>query len=207
MWKPVRAAGTLLFLLGLACALAGCHGGGHVYVTALNFKAIDPPAGPPPTFTRLTFDRCFWWTDEDGDVWVAMERTRRYPGTDWAFHFRLSLALGEPPAGRARDYLVTQRELRATARFGPAQSRFVSLSGIVALYREPGDRVRGSYRLQVAREVQRPLGDWSRPSRYLMMGTFEAVHDEERGQQIAVETESPGRERPPTNTAGHPLRL
>jgi hypothetical protein len=88
--------------------------------------------------------------------------------------------------------------LRAVARFGPAQSRFESLSGVVALYRQAGDRLRGSFRLQVAREVQQWLGDWSRPSRYLMMGTFEAVPDEQRGRRIAQETEAVGRERPPS---------
>ena len=65
---------------------------------------------------------------------------------------QLSMVLDKPPRGHARNYLVSKRELRGLARFGPAAARYVSLSGIVALYREPGDRLRGSFRLQVARQ-------------------------------------------------------
>jgi hypothetical protein len=59
----------------------------------------------------------------------------------------------------------------------------------VALYREAGAQYRGSFRMEVAREVQQLLGGWSRPSRYLMMGTFTAVANETRGRQIATATE------------------
>ncbi len=122
------------------------------------------------------------------------------------FVFQLSLSLEKPPAGRARNYLVSRRELRAVARFGPAESRFVSISGIVALYRKPHDRLRGSFRLQVAQQAQKllGLGGWSRPRRYLTLGTFTAVHDEERGRRIAAETESFGWDRKPP--ASRPAR-
>lgn len=182
------------------CLMAGCsaHGGGRVEVTALNYRAIDPPAGPPPRFTRVELDRCYWWTDQAGQVWIAMERDQPVLfGSLGNFRFQLSLVLEKPPAGRARDYLVSKRELRSVARLGPAESRFVSLLGIVALYREPHDRLRGSFRLEVARQAQQLLGGWSRASRYLMMGTFEAVRDEERGRRIAADTEAFGWERTP----------
>ena len=187
----------------LGCALlvllAGCAGSARVYVTALDFQSIDPPAGPAPRFVELDMDRCSWWTDDAGHVWVAMERDRPVLFMpEWRFRFQLSFALDDPPAGRARDYRVTKRELRGTARFGPTQSRFVSLAGIVALYREPGDRFRGSFRIEVAREVQQILGGWGRPTRYLMMGTFNAVPDDGRGRRVAAETESLGTQRGPS---------
>lgn len=186
-------------VVGGLCLLAGCQGSGQVQITALNFQAIDPPAGPPPRFWQLDLDRCYWWTDEAGHVWVALERDQRslVLGEMGHMRFQLSLALGEPPAGRARDYRVSRREMRVAARFGPAQSRWTSLSGIVALYREPQDRLRGSFRLDVAREVQQMLGGWGRPTRYLMMGTFMAAHDEAAGRRIAADTESLGLEREP----------
>jgi hypothetical protein len=193
-----RRTGTFT---GLAClalwlALTGCQGRGRVDVAALNFQAVDPPAGPPAEFTRLEMDRCYWWTDDQGKVWVAMERDQPIGwGTDWHFKFQLSLALDQPPAGRARDYLVTKRELRAVSKFGPSQSRFVSLVGVVALYREPDNRLRGSFRLQVAREMQELLGNWSAATRWLMLGTFEAVPDPGRGKEIATESEAFGPQR------------
>ncbi len=188
---PMGLAGLATLML-----LAGCAGGGRVELVALNFEAIDPPAGPAPRVNRLELDQCFWWLDEQGHVWVAMQREQRWPvGPDWRFRFQLSFALGEPPAGKARDFRISRREFRAAARFGPSQSRWESVRGIVALYREPGDRLRGSFRLQVTREVQRPLGDWGHPAAYLMLGTFTAVHDEAHGRRIAEGSELPGHER------------
>jgi len=174
-------------MLGGLYLLAGCHGTGRVEVAALDFRSIDPPA---PHVARVDVDRCYWWTDASGQVWIAMQCDKPVALGVERFVFQLSLVLDSPPAGRARNYLVNKRELRAAARLGPAQSRFVSLAGIVALYRGPGDRLRGSFRLQVAREVQKLLGGWSQPSRHLMMGTFEAVYDEERGRDIALATEA-----------------
>jgi len=182
------AFGTAVFAL-----LAGCAGTGHVSLVALDYQSIDPPAGPPPRVTQLNMDRCCWWTDEDGHVRVALECER--PAAlllpEWRFRFQLVLTLGEPPAGRARDYKLGQREVRGVARFGPSQSRFESVRGIVALYRERNAQMRGSFRMEVAREVQQLLGGWSPARRFLMMGTFIAVQDEARGQQIEAATEQP----------------
>ncbi len=178
--------------------LAGCTGSGHVQIAALDYQAIDPPAGPPPRVVQIDADRCCWWTDERGKVWVALERDQPLLLTpEWRFKFQLSLALDEPPAGRARDYAVSKRELRAMVRAGPTQARYSSVRGIVALYREPHDQMRGSFRLEVAREVQQMLGGWGRPGRYLMMGTFHAVRDEARGRVIAAQTEFLDRGRDP----------
>ena len=193
--------------MGSLGLLAGCNGSGRVDVAALDFQAIDPPEGPAPRFVELDLDRCYWWADEDGRVHVALERDRpTLLGAEWRFRFQLSLALDQLPAGKARDYRVNRRELLGVARFGPAQSRFTSLYGIVALYREPQDRLRGSFRMEVSRETQQLLGGWSRPSRYLMMGTFVAVPDAERGRRIAAEAEAPGavRESPASQTAAQP---
>ncbi len=184
-------------LLPLLAALAGCQGGGHVDVAALNYRDIDPPA---PNITRLDLDRCFWWTDEQDHVWIALERDQPFLLGPEHFVFQLSLALDKPPAGRSRNYLASNRELRGVACFGPAQSRFVSMAGIVALYREPGERLRGSFRLDVMRHAQQLLGGWNRAGRYLMLGTFDAVKDEQQGRRIAAATEAHGWDREPPAT-------
>ncbi|MBU0638729.1 MAG: hypothetical protein KKB50_07685 [Planctomycetes bacterium] len=184
--------------MGCLVASAGCNGRGQIELTSLAYHAIDPPAA---RFARIGLDRCYWYTDEEGQVCVAMESERSSLfGRLARFSFQLSLVLERPPAGRARNYSVAKRELRAAARLGPAESRFVSVSGIVALYREEGARLRGNFRLQALRQVNRMLGGWGQPSRYLILGRFEAVHDEERGRRIAAATEARGWERqsPPT---------
>jgi hypothetical protein len=202
----VKTHATLALMVALSL-LAGCNGSGRIDVTALDFQAIDPPEGPAPQFIQLDLDRCCWWTDEAGRVHVALERDRPLLlGPEWRFRFQLSLALDQLPAGKARDYRVNRRELRGVARFGPAQSRFTSLYGVVALYREPQNRLRGSLRMEVSRETQQLLGGWSRPSRYLMLGTFVAVPDAVQGQRIAGEAEAPGAqgEPPASQTASPP---
>jgi hypothetical protein len=197
----VNVRPRIMLAAATATALCGCTGSGRVLLAALDYQAIDPPAGAPPRFFPLDMDRCFWWTDEHGHVWVAMDCDQPlFLGTNWRFKFRLSLALDQPPAGSTRDYAVAKRELRATAQGGPLRSRYASVRGIVALYREPNEHLRGSFRLEVAREVQQMLGGWGNASRYLMMGTFDAVRDETRGPQIAAQTETPGREREPPAT-------
>jgi len=180
-----------LILLGVCLGgLTGCSGGGRVEVVSLNYRSIDPPA---PRVARIDLDRCYWWADQEGQVWIAMEReTRPLFGIFGRICFQMSLVLEKLPAGRERYYIAAKRELRARALVGPAQIRFSSAAGILALYREPGDRMRGSFRLLTRRVVTRWLGGWGRPSSYLMLGSFEAVHDEARGRRIAAATESAG---------------
>lgn len=175
------------------CGIAGCRGSGRLELASLDYGAIDPPA---PRFVRLDLQECYWWTDEDGQVWVAMQREQSpLLNPKMRFQFQLSLALEKLPAGRARNYRVAREELRARVHFGPWESRFSSRAGIVALYRESGDRLRGNLRLQAARVSTRLLGGWGRPTRYLILGSFTAVHDEQRGRSIAEVTESAGWDR------------
>jgi hypothetical protein len=178
----------------LLSAAGGCAGSGRIEVASLNFNNVDPPGA---RFSVIKADRCYWWADEQGRVWIGLEREFQYPflGPLGHFHFQLSLMLERLPAGRARNYTAAKRELRAVARVGPTEMRFASLSGIAALYRESGNRMRGSMRLLVSREVSRLLGGWSRPTRYLLLGTFIAVHDPVRGRRIAEATESSGWQR------------
>jgi hypothetical protein len=174
------------------CGVAGC-GGGRIELASLNFRAIDPPAAPPPRFGRIDLDCCYWWTDDEGQLWIAMQREQTpFFNPKLRFEFQLSLRLKKLPAGAALDYQIGRQELRGRLRMGPLESRFTSTIGIVALYREPNDRLRGSLRLQAARVTTRWLGGWGRPARYLMLGSFVAVHDEQRGHAIAQATESQG---------------
>jgi hypothetical protein len=192
-----------VILLGVGLAgLAGCSGHGRVELVSLTYTSIDPPA---PRVARIDLDHCYWWTDAAGQVWVAMEREfRPLFGEFGRFHFQMSLRLERPPSGKARNYFAGKRELRAWVLVGPIQNRLTSAAGIVALYREPGDHLRGSFRLLTRRVVNRWLGGWGRPSSYLMLGTFEAVHDEDRGRRIAAASESFGWEREEGVSASRP---
>jgi hypothetical protein len=190
----MRAVSRFVYAGALAALplLCACQGRGRVEFIDLNYREIDPPA---PRTQRMNVERCYWWADESGQVWIALEHEQSVLLGAERFVFQMSLVLEKLPAGHARNYLVTKRELRAAARLGPAEGRFVSLSGIVALYRESDDRLRGSFRLEVAREIGQLLGGWGRPTHHLMQGTFVAVHDEQRGRRIADECDARARPR------------
>lgn len=193
-------AGLISGVALIACSAGCASGGARLDFAALDYRSIDPPAAK---FTTLRPDRCYWWQEEDGRVVIAMQHfgPSLLFGKAGDFLFQLSLDLEGLPAGRARDYVVERRELRALARLGPAHVRFTSLRGIVALYREPGDRLRGAFRLMVARDVSQILGGWGRASNVLILGEFTAVQDAARGRSIRDATESQGWEREPEEGA------
>ncbi|TWT46103.1 hypothetical protein RAS1_25500 [Phycisphaerae bacterium RAS1] len=190
--RRCSAAAALCLCAGLIW-LSGCAGTGRIELASLDFTSIDPP---DPRIAKLDLSECYWWTDDDGRVWVALRRCFRSPFNDLLnFQFHMTLRFEKPPTGKARNYLVSRDELRAAVRIGPLESRFVSRTGIAALYRIDGGRVRGSLRMQVLREVSRLLGGWSKPSAYLLLGSFTAVPDRAAGEQIRAATEADGWER------------
>jgi hypothetical protein len=194
--KGTSATARVAISTAVLLVLCACQSPGRVELVDLNYREIDPPA---PRTAEIDIDHCYWWCDDKGQVWIAMEHERPvFLGAEQLV-FQMTLVLEKLPAGRARNYLVSSRSLRATVHLGPAEGRFVSLAGIVALYREPGDRLRGSFRLEVAREISKLLGGWGRPSRHLMQGTFVAVHEEQRGRRIAEETSIRARPRVPAS--------
>jgi hypothetical protein len=180
-------------LLLASGGIGGCTGSADIRVLSLNYASIDPPT---TDIARVQVDRCFWWADDEGRLWVAMHGRRDRLFSELAdLDFKLSLRLEQPPAGQARNYLAGRDELRARVQLGPVQSRFESSRGVVAIYRAGADGYRGSFRLRVTRETSNFLGGWSRPSAYLLLGEFTATHDPARGRALAEATEAGGWER------------
>jgi hypothetical protein len=182
----------------VAVLLAGGCSGGKVQIVSLDYRSIDPPSVEP---VEIVLDGCYWWTDEQEQLWVAMNAGWQ-PGLGAGpLSFKLSLLLPRLPSGEGRDYPVSDRTLRAVARIGPLEGRFCSVTGIVAIYRQPGERLRGALRALVTREVAQLLGGWSKPTRLLMLARFEAVYDPASGRPILEASESHGWDRsPPPST-------
>jgi hypothetical protein len=179
-------------VFGAILPLPGCAPDTQIHMVALNYENIDVE----PRFVlpvRVNPQRCYWWTNESGKVYLAMEHDApSIFGPAGRSVFQLVFTLEQPPAGRARNYLVAKQEMFAVARQGPARSRYTATSGIVALSRESGDRYRGSFRIQATREVNKLLGDWGRAGRYLLTGVFTATHDEQRGRRIEADARQSG---------------
>ena len=185
-WGSVLLAGAVLLL-------AGCSGSSRIQFSSLSFRTIDPPNA---TVAELATRECYWWPDETGRVWVVMQRSFAPPfHPELRVHLELSLVVDCLPRGKARNYRLDRESLRARIRIGPWETRFTSQIGIAAVYRERGDRLRGSVRLQAQRVTSQLLGGWGRPSRYLMLVEFTAVPNDVRGGPIVASTESAGWER------------
>ena len=184
------SAGLLVAAGLLLAAGSGCTGHSRLEFIPLSCRTVEPP---PARTTALRAGRCYWWQDEYGQVWVAMEHENRSAlGRYASFALRLSLVLDKLPAGRARDYTLTRRSFRGVFRSPTGESRFISTAGAATLQSPSGNRLRGSFRLLGQRQASRVLGDWGPPSSYLIQGTFEAVRDEVRGGRILADTESQG---------------
>jgi len=190
--RAVCAGGALVAAL---LAAGGCVSGGRIELASLDFRNIDPPA---PHVVTLRVADCCWWTDARGDLWIAMHRAQHVPlRPRLRFELDLSLRLADPPAGRARNYKLDRDSLRMRVGIGPWQLRFSSIVGIAAVYRERGNRLRGSVRTHATRVTSQLLGGWGKPSGYLLMASYTARHDERRGREIARRTEADGWQRKP----------
>jgi hypothetical protein len=171
--------------------LLGCTPN-RLELISLDMTAIDPPAPRP---FSIEPQRCEWWEDDAGGLWLGLQSdvsSLLGPGQS----FRATLKLDKLPSGAARNYTLNFDSLRAALKFGPVQARFVSQSGVVAAYREPGDRLRISLRALVTRHGLGLIGDWSRGGRTLWLATFTASRAAAAARaDLVAETETSGFER------------
>lgn len=198
--KRIECHAVLLCVAVAVCV--GCNGGGHVDYTSLDYANIDPPT------TRITHQdmpHCYWWTDERGQLWVAMERhDASLFGPAWSTQARVVFVLECPPAGRGRNYLVGKREMRGAATFGIVDVRYTAIHGVMGINRDSAEsnELRGSFRIMAGFSVSQMLGGWGNPAMVLMIGNFVAIHDEQRGRRIVQRAEFEAWEeqtRPPTS--------
>lgn len=173
--------------------IAGCAGDGKIELVSLDYRSIDPPA---PRVFELSLDRCVWWTDAGGRLWLSMDRDMpSIFGPVGRVRFEMSIRLEKLPSGRARNYSLAADEVRARIRTALGETRLTSISGILAIYREGADRLRGTFRFQANRYTLQVLGGWGRGARFLLLGHFTAVPDMGGGEAVARATEDSGFER------------
>ena len=188
------SVGVVAALMIGATGATGCGGFATVEWVPLNYREIDPPKA---LATHVRLSECYWWLEDDGRVGVAMQERVRVPWSPGLEQsLQISLEFERLPAGRARNYEVGRRELRARVRAGPLEGRFTSRVGIATLSRDDSSsRLSGSFRIASDRQVAGLLGGFGTPSHYLVQGVFEAIRDPDRGRAIATSTEAAGFER------------
>jgi len=192
--RPARASIALVLTLTALC-LAGCAGRAKIHTIALGSKRISTTG---PLIVRTEPEQCYWWINDEGRLCVAMRRSGRVPfGQLRGGEFLLSLDLGKPPAGTARDYKVDRRTLRMRRDAGYNHKRAASLRGIAAVWNFGRKTLKGRFRTTALRQSYLVLTGWRAEAQVLMVGEFTAVHNRKKGEAILARTEEGGATRPP----------
>lgn len=106
-----------------------------------------------------------------------------------------SLVLDGLPADRSRNYRADRNTLRMIGRRGYTHTRWASLGGIVAVWRERNGRLRGRFRIAARQQSFFIATGWTGGQRALLLGEFQAVHRPAMGRPILERTERDGMDR------------
>lgn len=177
-----RRMATAASLLVVMFTSMGCTGSARFGLVSLNTQAIDPPRVEPFEFSA---DECYWWTDDSGNLRIALHARQRnlFLGKLGVVDIDLSLCLDKPPAGLGRDYPLHHHEPRVTIRSVMQTQRFASVSGIASVLVKPRDQLHGSFRILLNPVAEASMLSIlpSKPGPILCYGTFRAMRDAERG--------------------------
>lgn len=183
--------------IGSAVWCMGCRGSATVQFVALHPSEIDPPS---TEVTRFDAPEAYWWIDQAGEINVAVRCLKRnvWLGRLGDAELAFSLTPGPPPAGRARNYKIALRESRILIRSGWRVQRFTAFAGILGLILDDETHAHGSFRVWLQPQAQLSLFAFppQPPGSVMCFGTFKAVRDAFRGEEIRATCEADGWTRP-----------
>ncbi len=204
VWPQLRLAKavTLCVVAMAVGAMAGCTGSADIRFVSLHPKEIDPPE---TEVRQYQAQECYWWTDDAGDLHLAMKCARHdlLLGKLGRVDLDVSLTLGKPPAGRARNYDATAGKARALF-FTPLQSvRLNSVTGIISVVMDDDGTMHGSFRIWMNTRAELQVLAFlpHNPGPMLCFGTYRAVEDAQRGAAIRAACESVNNRQPPLPTS------
>ncbi|MHC4093098.1 MAG: hypothetical protein ACYSVY_22975 [Planctomycetota bacterium] len=203
--RSISSSGLPWTALAAATFLAaGCSGSAHLYVIPAEHKRIDMRG---PLVVRYDVPHCYYWVNQRQELCAAFSYENVAPeGTARRRSFDLSLVLGPLPAGRARNYAVDRRTMRAILHEGAEHRRFASLYGIVGVWFDERHRVlRGRFSIWANQQDYKVWRDWAGDRRVILRGEFTALPDGGRGTESLDRTEVGALKRPPP--ANRPRRV
>src|SRR5258708_23627457 len=105
------AAIHFAFSLPFLIMIAGCSGQASMEFVYLNMSEIDPPQAKAWSFK---VSECYWWLAESGELNIAMRHreSNLLLGKIGNVDLAISFVFDSPPAGRARNYNITSRDVR-----------------------------------------------------------------------------------------------
>ncbi|MDO8631321.1 MAG: hypothetical protein Q7R41_12590, partial [Phycisphaerales bacterium] len=173
--------------------ISGCTGRANVQVVPLGTQRINTSG---PLISELTPRECYYWTNDDGDLRVAM-RSRKRSLFDRRLdqEFVLSFVFDDVPAAASCDYRFHRRTARCRTHASIFHTRSASLNGIATVWDYGKPTLRGRFRFYAKIQTHHLLAGWRDDGNALYTGEFEAVADRRRGEAILAETEGTGMER------------
>jgi hypothetical protein len=182
---PVSVILTALLLATLSIGCAGT-----IKVVSADFGKLPERA---PLVRQYAVQRCVYWTDEDGQLCIAMTYKNPFPLGNWGRKSVLmSLVLDAPPTGPARSYRANRTTLRMIASEGMAHRRWASRSGIVTVSRGWDGSLRGKFRFFAKEQSFWIFTGWRGRTHSLVVGEFLAVEDATSGERILTASEVDG---------------
>lgn len=176
-----------MFMIGAAFLLPGCSGHALVHTVPLGLQKINTEG---PLLLRESMDECYYWTDEQNRLVIAMRRTHRsLLGKLLDREFVLSFVLPGLPAATSRDYRMDRTTARLFSRFGIYPQRGGSTGGIVAVWDYGKGTLKGRFRFNAKQQTYSVLTGWSGDFTSLYLGEFTAVKDRNRGQRLLAQSE------------------
>jgi len=180
-----RAAHVLLYAAAVVCT--GCNGHARVTLIPLNTQRLTSTADLDFDFSPQA---CYWWTDEQERLQVAMKAEGFSPLGDLTRRsLELSLVLGRPPKTDEVQFRIGGDTARAIWHRGAFHLKMKALRGIVAARRASDTVIVGRFRLVCASAKFEVLRGWRGQSQVLLQGEFSAVRNRAAGEPIVQRSE------------------
>jgi hypothetical protein len=174
----------------LVSSLVGCSGRALVHTVPLGTQKISTEG---PMLLRESMDECFYWTDEQNRLLVAMRKTHHSLfGRFFDREFVLTFVLPGVPAAASRDYRMDRNTARLVSRSGIYPQRGGSTGGIVAVWDYGKGSLKGRFRFNAKQQTYSVLTGWSGDFTSLYLGEFTAVNDPRRGKRLLTQIEEAG---------------
>lgn len=173
--------------------ILGCQGVGTLHMVPLDTRKIGLT---DPLIITVHPRQCHAWLNDNNELCVSMRHKRRsILGRVFGGETTLSLVLGPPPAGDARDYPVSPHTLRARRRHGFSHVRATSINGAATVWNWEKPTVKGRFRISAKQQSYSALTGWGGNARVLYVGEFTADRNALKGQRLLNDTEEEGMNR------------
>ncbi len=170
----------------------GCNGWARLNLISTELERISKSA---PLVVELSAAECYYSIEAERITIALTDENISLTGEYGKRSLVTSIVLEGLPAYQSRDYRLDRNSVRGKYRRGPKHVRFASLGGILGLWLEGDNQLKGRLRAFVKQQQFHVLRGWSGNRRVLLVGDFVAVRNRERTEELLRRSEADGMER------------